>query len=73
MLGLFSFRFQVLNFELIGTQMKQVRLGGALIVTDFKQSYMEVFEVDCVEWRYTEALHLIGFRGSECLVCGFEF
>ena len=53
--------------------MKQVGFGGALIVTDFKQSYMEVFEVDCVEWRYTEALHLIGFRGSEFLVCGFEF
>ena len=39
----------------------------------FHRDKRRFFEVDGVEWRYTEALHLIGFRGSEFLVCGFEF
>ena len=52
MLGLFYFRF--FNVEQIGTQMKQIRLDGALIVTDFytemhrgflKWMVLRVFEV----------------------------
>ena len=56
----------MMNFEEIGTRMKQIRLGGARVMADFYTRCTGIFKVDFVE----RELHKVR-RCGRCTCFGF--